>query len=57
MSMVAGLPASSPFCQSVPVASKKDFIWAHIMPNRVGNCMMLVSCDESQSLAWTVAGQ
>ena len=30
--MVAGLPCSAPLDHSEPVASKKAFIWAHIMP-------------------------
>jgi len=33
---LAGLPTRVPFCQWLPVASKKAFICEHIMPKRVG---------------------
>lgn len=32
----AGFPAKAWDCQRLPVESKKDFIWEHIKPKRVG---------------------
>jgi hypothetical protein len=43
----ASLPARAPDCQSPPVESKKAFICAAIMPNRVGKPNTMPSASAS----------
>ena len=55
--MVAGLPASCPFCHSEPVESKNCFICAQGVPKRVGKANTSASASTNCSavmIGWSL---